>query len=174
MFTYSNKKKCFESMLYNKILLLSRNKLLYTDFNLKDTFQNRINLIFFHSSFLFIKTKHQKSNFKYKDFYQKMFDFMFKKIEQNMRELGWGDVTVNKKMKQLVKDFYNILLTCEKYQSENTSSRNLILHRYLQHNKKQNYPNNKDLTEYFDKYLSFCIDLTQDNVLKGDLNFEFK
>ena len=46
-----------ESKLYNKILFLSRNKLFYTKMNLSDTFQNRINLIFLHIGFLFIKIK---------------------------------------------------------------------------------------------------------------------
>ena len=46
-----------ESILYNNILLLSRNKLFYTKFNLSDTFQNRIHLIFIHISFLFIKIR---------------------------------------------------------------------------------------------------------------------
>ena len=45
---YNIKNKNNEIKLYNKILLLSRNKLLYTNFKLNDTFQNRINLIFFH------------------------------------------------------------------------------------------------------------------------------
>ena len=39
------------NMLYNKILLLSRNKLFYTNFDLNDNFQNRIHLIFIHVSF---------------------------------------------------------------------------------------------------------------------------
>ena len=46
-----------EEYLYNYILLLSRNKIFYTKFNIQDTFQNRINLIFIHSSFFLIKNK---------------------------------------------------------------------------------------------------------------------
>ena len=49
-----------EYILYNKILLLSRNKLFYTKFGLADTFQNRIHLIFLHTSFLFVKIKQNK------------------------------------------------------------------------------------------------------------------
>ena len=70
-----------ESTLYNNILLLSRNKLFYTKFDLADTFQNRIHLIFIHISFLFIKIKQNNENKKYKAFYQKMFDLIFSKIE---------------------------------------------------------------------------------------------
>ena len=67
--------KSQESILYNKILSLSRNKLFYTDFNLSDTFHNRIRLIFLHVSFLFIKIKQKNNDTEYKQFYQKSFDF---------------------------------------------------------------------------------------------------
>ena len=106
--TNSNSK---ENILYNNILSLVRNKELYTRFDLRDTFQNRINLIFLHVSFLFIKVKHNKNIKIYDLFYQKMFDLIFKKIEIDMREIGYGDTTVNKNMKLLVRSFYNILLT---------------------------------------------------------------
>ena len=53
-----------ESILYNNILLLSRNKLFYTKFELSDTFQNRIHLIFMHISFIFSKIKHDKEKKK--------------------------------------------------------------------------------------------------------------
>ena len=171
---YNIKNKNNEIKLYNKILLLSRNKLLYTNFKLNDTFQNRINLIFFHTSFLFIKIKDKKDDNIYKDFYQKMFDFVFKKIEENMREIGWGDVTVNKNMKHLVKTFYNILLNCEKFHKKSSSSKIIFLNKYLVPNNDIKQPNNEDLVAYFDKYQTFCVDLSIDSVLKGDLNFEYK
>ena len=50
-----------ESVLYDKILTLSRNELFYTKFDLADTFQNRIHLIFIHISFLFIKINQNES-----------------------------------------------------------------------------------------------------------------
>ena len=102
-----------KDILYNNILSLSRNKLLFTKFNLTDTFQNRIYLIFIHVAFLFIKLKQNKLKEIYKDFYQKMFDLIFSNIELNMREIGYGDTVINKNMKFLVKTFYNILLSCE-------------------------------------------------------------
>ena len=62
---------------YNNILLLSRNKLFYTNFSLADTFENRIHLIFIHTSFLFIKIKQNDQNKKYKIFHQEIFDITF-------------------------------------------------------------------------------------------------
>ena len=39
-------------VLYNKIVLLSRNKSFFVDMSMQDTFQNKINLIFFHTKAL--------------------------------------------------------------------------------------------------------------------------
>jgi len=118
--------------LYNKIVFLSRNKFLYNIFYIDDTFQNRINLIFIHISFLFIKVKKNRNIEDYKEFSQKMFDFIFKKIEINMRELGYGDVSVNKNMKFLVKIFYNVLLDCENYHKKTLIIKVFFYQKYLQ------------------------------------------
>ena len=174
MLKYLKKIKSQESKLYNKILNLSRNKLFYTKLRLDDTFQNRIYLIFLHISFLFIKLKQNIRGQFYKEFYQKMFDFIFKKIELNMREIGHGDMSVNKNMKFLVKTFYNILLNCENYKKKNVENKNLFLLKYLTQNVDKKSTNNIRLIEYFDKYQAFCFDLRSDSVLKGDLNFNYK
>ena len=163
-----------EDELYNKILFLSRNKSLYTKLGLIDTFQNRINLIFLHISFLFIKLKQKDKSQFYKDFFQKMFDFIFIKIELNMREIGYGDMKINKNMKFLVKVFYNILLNCENYKNRNIKYRNLFLLKYLTQKADKKSANNIGLVDYFDKYQAFCFDLSSDSVLSGDLNFNYK
>ena len=174
MSTYFKRDNSYEEILYSKILLLSRNKLFYTKLQLNDTFHNRINLIFFHISFLFIKSKPKDKNLSYKGFYQKMFDLIFKKIELNMREIGYGDTTINKNMKLLVKVFYKILLFCENYNNENTESKNLFLFKYLLQNTNKKDADISNLVEYFNKYQAFCFDLSSDSVLKGDLNFNIK
>ena len=89
-----------------------------------------------------------------------------------MREIGHGDVTVNKNMKFLVKSFYDILLNCEKYQEKNDNFKTTFLMKYIELNNNKNM-NYEDIVDYFDKYLSFCFDLTSDSVLKGDLKFNY-
>ena len=173
MSNYLKQIKSHENILYNNILLLSRNKLFYTKLNLADTFHNRINLIFIHISFLFIKIKQKNQNKIYKVFYQKMFDLIFNKIELNMREIGYGDVATNKNMKFLVKSFYSILLYCENYNKKNENSKNLFLDKYLDQENINKITDNDDLIEYFDKYYAFCLDLSSDSVLKGDFNFNY-
>jgi len=137
-------------------------------------YKNRINLIFLHISFLFIKIKHNNMNSHYKEFYQKMFDIVFKKIELNMREVGHGDVTVNKNMKFLVKIFYDVLLNCENYNRKSLNEKKLFLLKHLRVNYYKKSPNYNDLTEYFDKYQTFCLDLSSDKVLKGELEFNYQ
>ena len=166
-----------ENKLYNNILLLSRNNIFYTKFELADTFQNRIILIFIHISFLFIKIKDNKDNKvnkKYKIFYQKMFNLIFRKIEINMREIGYGDVVTNKNMKFFVKSFYNILLDCENFKKKSLKEKNAFLAKHLEHKNDAKNLNNLSLISYFDKYESFCFGLKFDSVLKGDLFFNYK
>ena len=166
--------KAKEHILYNNILLLSRNRLFYTKFNLADTFQNRIHLIFLHISFLFIKIKRNKLNQSYQVFNQKMFDLIFSQIEENMREIGYGDILINKNMKLLVKTFYNILLNCEKYKEKNLKSKKMFLRKYLEQNYVKKHSFDSLLIKYFNKYEAFCFDLNSDSVLKGDLYFYYK
>jgi cytochrome b pre-mRNA-processing protein 3 len=160
-----------ESKLYNKILSFSRNKLFYTTLNLEDSFQNRIYLIFLHTSFIFIKSEISDKKTQNTEFNQRLFDFIFTKIDDNMREIGYGDTIVNKNMKFLIKNFYNILLNCENYNKKSFDDKNLFLNKYLTTNCNKNNNNNKDLVGYFNKYQTFCLDLTRDKVLKGELNF---
>ena len=127
-----------EEILYNNILLLSRNKLFYTKFDLIDTFQNRILLIFIHISFIFIKIKQDNKDQMYKIFYQKMFDLIFNNIESNMREIGYGDSVINKNMRFLTKIFYNILLNCEKYKEMKVTAKNIFFNKYLEQNNIKN------------------------------------
>ena len=163
-----------ENLLYNNILLLSRNKLFYTKFDLIDTFQNRIHLVFMHISFLFIKAKQNNKNKRFQTFHQKMFDLVFRKIEINMREIGFGDTVINKNMKFLVKTFYNILLNCEKFKKMDVNTKNKFLSKYLEPINITNYSINKGIAEYFNKYEAFCFDLSPDSVLKGELKFNYK
>ena len=169
-----NKYSLQEHNLYNNILLLSRNKLFYTKFSLADTFQNRIHLIIIHVSFLFVKIKHDNNKNIYRNFYQKIFDLIFDKIELNMREIGHGDVAVNKSMKSLVKIFYNILINCDKFKEKNLKEKMNFFLKYLDQNLDQKNPNNKLLINYFDKYEAFCLDLSSNSVLKGDIDFNYK
>tara|TARA_Y100000741_G_scaffold333370_1_gene289948 strand:- start:71 stop:439 length:369 start_codon:yes stop_codon:yes gene_type:complete len=121
-----------------------------------------------------IKINKDNGKVSYKIFYQKIFDLIFSRIEENMREIGYGDVNVNKNMKLLVKTFYNILLECESYYKKNINSKKTFFNKYLVLNSSKIQSFETNLVNYFDKYEAFCFDLKSDSVLKGDLFFNFK
>ena len=163
-----------KDILYNNILLLCRSTLFYTKFDLIDTFQNRIHLIFLHISFIFIKINRNNKNKVCKNLYQEIFDLVFNKIEINMREIGYGDAIINKNMRYLVKIFYNILFNCEKYKKMSLDKKKIFFNKYLKLNNRENNTNNRDIIEYFNKYEIFCFDLSLDSVFKGELKFNYK
>ena len=113
--------------LYNTLLSLSRNLYFYNKINLKDTFETRIYLMFIHFSLFLIIYKRNKINFP-----QDSYDDLFNAIENNLRELGLGDVAVNKKMKNLNKIFYDILLKINKSDDKLIINKNLIIKYFPQ------------------------------------------
>ena len=156
--------------LYNKIVFLTREKFFYRDFKLSDSFSNRIYLIFFHLCFILIALKNKEID---KKEHQEIFDFFFKQIELNCRELGYGDVTVNKKMKSLIKLFYEILMQCENWKQLQIDNKNNLLLNFFSDNYDNKILTNK-LANYFDKFALFIEDISLNSITKGVFNFVYK
>ena len=156
--------------LYNKIVFLTRKSFFYKDFKLTDSFSNRIYLIFFHLSFILIVLKNKENK---KNNQQDIFDFFFKQIELNCRELGYGDVTVNKKMKSLIKLFYEILMKCENWKQLQIDKKNNLLLNFFSDNCDNKILTNK-LANYFDKFVLFIEDISLNSITKGVFNFVYK
>ena len=156
--------------MYNKIVFLARKNLFYKDFHLSDSFSNRIYLIFFHLCFILIALKNKKSD---KNDQQVIFDFFFKQIELNCRELGYGDITVNKKMKDLIKLFYEILIKCNNWKQLQIDDKNNLLLNFFSNNHDNKILNYK-LTNYFDKFAFFIENISLNSITKGVFNFDYK
>ena len=105
MHLYSKKKSNYLA-LYNKIVSLTRKNFFYYDIKLVDSFETRIYLIFFHISIIFIILNIKKFD---KSISQKIFDFFFSEIENNLRELGYGDTKINNEMKKVNIDYLKYL-----------------------------------------------------------------
>ncbi len=155
--------------LYNKLVELSRNIFFYKDCALKDCFETRIILIFLHLSLLVIIQKKNKSKFD-----QNIYDNIFLNIEYGMRELGYGDVTVNKNMKSLNKIFYDILLKISSNEKAKLSINTKIIEKYLSQYSTVNAPILTKIEDYFYAFFNFCLDLENNVVLKGKINFKYK
>ena len=104
MFDFKYKKHNF---IYNNLVKLSRNIYFYKDINLEDKLENRVIIIFAHLAIILNCLKNDKKN---KVISQQIYDNIFLNLENNLREMGHGDVTVNKKMKDLNQIFHDLLI----------------------------------------------------------------
>ena len=154
--------------MYNILLTLSRNKFFYQETKLTDTFNTRINLMFFHFS-IFLKIYKKKGE----KFDQKTYDNLFHFIENDLRELGHGDVSVNKKMKDLNKILYDILLKIEKGHSEKEFKINSSLTlEYFKELENENINKYMLFSGYFSNFYNFCFEFSLKNMLNNSINFK--
>ena len=134
--------------IYNTLVNLSRNKSLFSIFTDKDTFSDRLLILLFHFAFFLRKFKENTN----KEYLQKFYDYFFRQIELSLREIGYGDVSINKKMKDYINIFYSILDKIDDWNNLENVKKGEILGFYYNlkgnHLKIVNYLNN------FDIYLS--------------------
>ena len=135
--------------LYIKILSESRNPDIYK-YNLADNLNNKllIFLIFFSKIFNNISKNEKK--------YQNLFDYIFYRIEIDLREIGYGDMSVNKKMKIIVTKFYSILIDFKNYSNLSAVQKTDILMKYYLKIEKKD-----DFIEFLNKY--FAVDNVEYN-----------
>ena len=78
--------------IYNNLIKLTRNKLLYHNIGSEEVFSYRLTLFLIHFAF-FLKVFKNENN---KKLMQNIYDYNFKQIEISIREIGYGDVSINK------------------------------------------------------------------------------
>lgn len=111
--------------LYNNILLHSRKNIIFSNF-IDENLENKIFSFLIHLSSIF----NNYSNIKEKKL-QIFFDYVFKRIETDLREVGFGDMSVNKKMKIIVSKFYSILVDFKKFNHLDLKEKKSILSKYF-------------------------------------------
>ena len=110
---------------------------------------------------------------KNKKFDQSSYDNLFFNIENNLRELGFGDVSVNKKMKELNQILYDILLKMEKENSNKFTLNNALIIKYFASLGGEKNSKYVDFETYFSSFYDFCFGLDLDNMVQGSVNFKF-
>ena len=150
--------------IYNNLVNLTRNKELYKNFFKQDTFSDR--LIFFLFHFAFFLKVFKKNNKK--EILQDIYDEIFKYLELTIREIGYGDVTINKKMKNYLNIFHLILKQISNWENESDSSKSKILSNFLDNEKKTS-----KLIIYFDNYIANLSNNTLNFYIKGVVKDKF-
>ena len=132
--------------IYNNLVKLTRNKNIYLNLKNKDTFSDRLVIFLYHFGF-FLKNYKLKIS---KDNAQELFDFVVRQIELSIREIGYGDVSVNKKMKEYVNLFYTILEQIEKWENLEKNKKIKLLSDFMNIKEGSHF-----FVDYFDKYSDF-------------------
>ena len=144
----------------NNLIKLTRNKNLYND-NKQDTFYDRMIIFFFHIGFLLKNYKEIET----KDNLQKFFDFSVKQLELSIREIGYGDATINKKMKDYINLLFSLIDKIDNWEKLNTDQKLKIIKDYLHDVIDYNIYIN-----YIEKYRSFLTKNSFNNLSKDIIN----
>ena len=92
--------------LYNNLIKLTTNKSLYDGIISKqDSFGDRLTIFLIHFAFI-LKEFKTTDNEK---ILQDLYDFNFRQLELSIREIGYGDQSINKKMKDYINLFHSMV-----------------------------------------------------------------
>ena len=146
------------------MIKLTRNKNLYIKSDNYDSFSDRLVIFLIHFAF-FLKI-YKKNNLK-KDL-QKIYDYIFRQIELSIREIGYGDTSINVKMKKYLNLFHFILKKVEIWDKISIKEKKVFLEDNLNFQSELDY-----LIEYFDKYIIFLSNNTLNYFSKDVINQKF-
>lgn len=164
MFDFKYKK---HNYIYNNLVELSRNIYFYKELNFEDKLENRIIIIFAHLSIILNYLKKDKKN---NSLSQEIYDNIFLNIENNLREMGHGDVTINKKMKHFNQIFHDLLVKFINFDKSNKINvQEMIKFLYIKDKKVEI---SQKLHDYFQKYNNFCFDIVKQNMIQEIVKFK--
>ena len=144
--------------IYNNLVNLTRNKDLYKNLSNQDTFSDRLIFLLLHFAF-FLKVFKDKES---KVVLQEVYDYVFRQLELSIREIGYGDQSINKKMKDYLNLFYGMIDKIDDWDNLTIESRRTALENFL-----DNAQNTEYLVEYFEKYRLNLTNNTLNSHIKG-------
>ena len=129
--------------IYNNLINLTTNKKLYSNLVNQDTFSDRLSLFLLHFAFLLknFKDKEEKKTL------QELYDFNFRQIELSIREIGYGDQSINKKMKDYINLFHSIVSDIHFWKTDNKIEKEKKLSKFL-----KNFGDISKIVEYFNDF----------------------
>ena len=147
--------------IYNSLINLTRNKELYKEFTKQDIFSDRLLIFLLHFAF-FLKVFKKDND---KKVLQDIYDYVFRQLELSIREIGYGDQTINKKMKNYINLFYSIIDKIDNWEQLSNIDKCLILSNFLDKEADTVF-----LANYLEKFRLKLINNTLNFYIKGVIN----
>ena len=88
-------------------------------------------------------------------------------LEISIREIGYGDASINKKMKVYVNSLYSIIEKIDNWENLNSSQKNIIFESFFNIDGDLS-----KLIKYFDKYSLFLQKNSFNLFVNGVINYE--
>ena len=143
---------------YNNLIKLTTNKSLYKGvLDKQDSFGDRLTLFLLHFAFILKEFRNDENEKKLQDLY----DFNFRQLELSIREIGYGDQTINKKMKDYINLFHSIISEIHFWNDLKFTEKKEKLSKYL-----QNFDDIDYLVDYFNNF--------REHLTKNNLNSYIK
>ena len=147
--------------IYNNLIKYTRNKVLYKNLNREDNFSDRLTVFLLHFSF-FLKNFKKDGN---KVILQEIYDFNFRQLELSIREIGYGDQSINKKMKDYVNLFHSMVSEIHFWDTLSRSEKLKKFSFFL-----TDFQNIDELLDYFEEFNSNLSKKTLNSYLKSVSN----
>ena len=103
MFSFFKRDKTLTNVdkVYRIVVDQSRKPIFYTELLVPDNIDGRFDVLSLHMFFIFSRLKNEEHEAA--DFSQSLFDTMFVDMDQSLREMGVGDLSVGKRVKDMGK-----------------------------------------------------------------------
>ena len=147
--------------IYNNLINYTRNKDLYKNLDREDNFSDRLTLFLLHFSF-FLKNYKNEEN---KKILQEIYDYNFRQLELSIREIGYGDQSINKKMKDYINLFHSMVSEIHFWDDLSKSDKLKKISIFL-----SDFQNNEELLDYFNDFNSNLSKKTLNSYLKSVSN----
>ena len=147
--------------LYNKLIELARNKDLYKNFKNQDVFSDRLTFFLLHFA-IFFKVFRKKDN---KKILQEIYDFIFRQLELSIREVGYGDQSINKKMKDYVNLLHSMVSEIHFWDSITNAEKIKKISFFL-----SDFNNIDEMVDYFENFYEDLTKKTLNSYLKSVSN----
>ena len=147
--------------IYNNLIKYTRNKDLYKNLNREDNFSDRLTVFLLHFSF-FLKNFKNDEN---RNVLQEIYDFNFRQLELSIREIGYGDQSINKKMKDYINLFHSMVSEIHFWNKLTNEEKLKKISFFL-----SDFQNNEELLEYFDLFTTNLSKKTLNSYLKSVSN----
>ena len=146
---------------YNNLINYTRNKDLYKNLNRKDNFSDRLLLFLLHFSFFLKNFKNDENH----NVLQEIYDFNFRQLELSIREIGYGDQSINKKMKDYINLFHSMVSEIHFWDSLTRPEKIKKFSYFL-----ADFNNIDDLLNYFEEFDNNLSKKTLNSYLKSVSN----